>query len=363
MSLSVPMTNRSKSTPTRRDGLPVVSVVFAAYNAQHTLAAAIESALAQTYPYMEVVVIDDGSTDGTADVISSFGDRVRGAWQPNAGLASARNSGCRLARGELIALMDADDLCLPERIAWQVQVFERFPETILCGSDFSAFSECGEVSSSFGADYYSELSEAAGGLASKYKVRETLPLNSTWSKGPGEDDFVEVFAGGVYPALAFGNFVHPPTVMLRRDALFDVGLFDQSIRYNSDWECFVRLSRAGPFAHIRRALLAYRLSAAQMSSSIGNKGRGAADLVRTFEKVCLADRDLNRDQADRVRACRRQFCLDAARVLVESDRTQAGRMLWKSAESGGIDGEWLRTLCKLALPASLLRVARQLKSR
>jgi glycosyltransferase involved in cell wall biosynthesis len=356
------MTNRTEPPPSRRDDLPVVSVVFAAYNAQHTLAAAVESALAQTYPYMEVVVVDDGSTDGTADVIRRFGNRVRAAWQPNAGLANARNLGCRLARGELLALMDADDLCSPERIAWQVQVFRRFPETILCGSDFSAFAEGGEVSSSFGTEYYSALSEASGGLAAKYKVRETLAINSTWSTTPVEDEFVEVFAGAVYPELAFGNFVHPPTVMLRRDALFDVGLFDESIRYNSDWECFVRLSRVGSFAHIGRSLLAYRLSAAQMSSSVGNKGRGAADLVRTFDKVCLADSELIRDQTDRVLACQRQFCADAARVLVESARTEAARMLWKSAASGGIDGEWLKTLCKLALPGALLRVARRIKS-
>jgi glycosyltransferase involved in cell wall biosynthesis len=275
------------------------------------LTAAIESALAQDYPHLEVVVIDDGSNDGTAGVIRSFGDRVRSARQPNAGLANARNAGCRLARGELIALMDADDLCLPERITRQVQVLERFPEIVLCGSDFSAFTDHGEVSSSFGAEYYSELSDASGGLTSKYKLRARLP----------------------------------------------------SIRYNSDWECFVRLARIGPFAHIRSALLAYRLSAAQMSSSVGNRGRGAADLVRTFEKVCRADSDLIRDQPDRVRTCWRQFCTDAARALVESDRTEAANMLWQSAVHGGIDGDWLRILCKLAVPGSLLRVARQLRSR
>lgn len=355
------MTDRIESPSSPRDGLPLVSVVFAAYNAHSTLASAIESALTQTYPNIEVIVIDDGSTDRTSDVIRSFGQRVRSAWQPNAGLAAARNAGCRLAQGGLIALMDADDLCSPDRVARQVQAFERFPEIVLCGSDFSAFSEQGEVSSSFGGEYYSEIAAGSGGLASKYGIRARLPADLASGSRLFEYDSVEVLSGCVYPALAFGNFVHPPTVMLRREVLFKVGSFDESIRYNSDWECFVRMSRVGPFAHVCRALLAYRLSAAQMSSSIGNKGRGAVDLVRTFEKVCLADSDLTRFQADRVRACRRQFCGDAARLLVESDRAAAAAMLWKSAVCGGMDVDWLKTLCKLAVPASLLHRVRQLK--
>lgn len=353
--------DRIESSSPKGDALPLVSVVIAAYNAERTLSAALESVLRQSYSRMEVIVIDDGSKDGTANIIRNFGERIRTAWQPNGGLASARNAGCKLARGELIALMDADDLCAPERIAVQVRVFRRFPDAILCGSDFSAFGEGGEISASFGAEYYSEITDAAVGLAAKYEVREILPEDEKYSQMKVGEDSIEVFRGVVYQTLAFGNFVHPPTVMVRRDSLFEVGLFDTSIRYNSDWECFVRLSRLGPFIHVRRSLLAYRLSPAQMSSSVGNMGRGASDLVQTFEKIILRDGELARNQPDRIRACRRQFRTDAARVLLESDRLAAAKLLWQAAWVGGINREWLMTLFKLPLPKSTLELFRRLR--
>lgn len=353
--------NRIESLSPRGDALPLVSVVIAAYNAERTLAAAIESVLRQTYLCLEIIVIDDGSKDGTANIIRSFGEQIRTAWQPNGGLASARNSGCKLARGELIALMDADDLCAPERIAVQVRVFRRFPDAILCGSNFSAFGEGGEISPSFGAEYYSEIADTVVGLAAKYEVREMLPEDEIYSQKKGGGHFIEVFKGVVYQTLAFGNFVHPPTVMVRRGALFEVGLFDTSIRYNSDWECFVRLSRLGPFVHVERSLLAYRLSPVQMSSSVGNMGRGASDLVRTFEKILLGDGELVRGQPDRIRDYRRRFRTDAARALLESDRSAAAKLLCQAASVGGIDREWLMTLFKLFLPKSALEFFRRLK--
>lgn len=96
---------------------PLVSIIIPCWNAECYVGEAIESALAQTYPNVEVIVIDDGSTDGSLEVIKSFGDRIRWETGPNQGACAARNRGIALARGELIQFLDADDLLYPDKLA------------------------------------------------------------------------------------------------------------------------------------------------------------------------------------------------------------------------------------------------------
>jgi glycosyltransferase involved in cell wall biosynthesis len=105
-----------------RDCEPLVSVVIPCWNAEDVVCDAIGSALGQSYPRIEVIVIDDGSTDGSLDVIRSFGSRVRWETGPNRGACAARNRGIQLARGDLIQFLDADDVLLPEKIARMVPV-------------------------------------------------------------------------------------------------------------------------------------------------------------------------------------------------------------------------------------------------
>src|SRR6476469_10004419 len=92
---------------------PLVSVVIPAYNAERFLGEAIESVLAQGYAHFELIVVDDGSSDRTAEVARSFGDRVRTIEQENSGVSAARNAGTRAAGGELLAFLDADDRWSP----------------------------------------------------------------------------------------------------------------------------------------------------------------------------------------------------------------------------------------------------------
>ncbi len=99
---------------------PLVSIIIPCYNAERYIAEAIDSALAQTYPKIEVIVIDDGSTDGSLAVIRSFGDRIRWETGPNRGACAARNRGIALARGALIQFLDADDLLHPNKLERQV---------------------------------------------------------------------------------------------------------------------------------------------------------------------------------------------------------------------------------------------------
>jgi len=104
---------------------PLVSTIIPCYNSSRYVAEAIQSALDQTYEHKEVVVIDDGSTDGSLDVIRSFGDRIRWESGPNRGACAARNRGLELARGKLIQFLDADDLLHPEKLKRMVPLAEQ----------------------------------------------------------------------------------------------------------------------------------------------------------------------------------------------------------------------------------------------
>lgn len=106
---------------------PLVSVIIPVYNGERYLAEAIDSALQQSYRRFEVLVIDDGSTDSTPEILRGYGERVRGFVQPNQGTSAARNHGVAKARGELYAFLDADDLWLEHKLAAQVAALSSEP--------------------------------------------------------------------------------------------------------------------------------------------------------------------------------------------------------------------------------------------
>ena len=106
---------------------PTVSVVIPAYNAEAFVGDAIDSVLAQTFHDFEIIVVDDGSADGTRRVVTAYGDRVRFYQQEQAGASRARNRGIEEAHGEFIAFLDADDLWLPTKLEKQVQAFRNDP--------------------------------------------------------------------------------------------------------------------------------------------------------------------------------------------------------------------------------------------
>lgn len=104
---------------------PTFSVIIASYNAASTLATAIDSVLAQSYPAAEIIVVDDGSSDNTAAVVSRYGDAVRYFQQANAGVSSARNQGAKLATAEWLAFLDADDVYYPQRLQLHAELLQR----------------------------------------------------------------------------------------------------------------------------------------------------------------------------------------------------------------------------------------------
>lgn len=188
---------------------PRVTVLVPVFNRPDYVREALESVLPQECPGgFEVLVVDDGSTDETPEVVRSFGDPVRVIRQDNAGPAVARNRGFREARGEYVALLDSDDVWLPGKLAAQVQLLDAHPDAVFLHSDVEEFFEDDP--------------------------------DRRWKNRP------TVLDGRVHRELLRRNHVHTMTVLLRREAVERVGGFDPEYPPCEDWDLWLRLTADAP---------------------------------------------------------------------------------------------------------------------
>jgi glycosyltransferase involved in cell wall biosynthesis len=123
---------------------PLVSIIIPAYNCDRYITQAVESILTQTYQHYEIIVIDDGSTDRTCQVLAPYFNQIRYVYQENQGVAKARNQGLKIAQGELIAFLDHDDIFLPEKLARQVECFQQQPDVAMVHSGWRRINAAAE---------------------------------------------------------------------------------------------------------------------------------------------------------------------------------------------------------------------------
>lgn len=202
---------------------PFCSVVVPAYQAAEFVAQAIESVLGQSYEEVEVIVVNDGSTDNTAEVVGRFNGRVRYLEQANGGPAVARNAGIRAARGDVLAFLDADDWWAPDRLERCVEHLESHPEIDVVTTD-------------------------------AVLVEGDTPTAGRWYGDYGSYDFPEI--DQQLPQMVDKNFVYVSALM-RRTLLDRVGPFDPAFRGTEDYDLWIRALRAGATFALIREPLAY----------------------------------------------------------------------------------------------------------
>lgn len=345
------------AAPATVDAVPGrVSIVLAACNCHDTIADAVASCLDQTHHDVEVIVVDDGSTDATAQVLERFGGSIRVIHQRNGGLAAARNTGARAATGEFVAWMDGDDIARPERLLVEAGVLASKPELALVCSDFSAFvTGAPDFDPSHIDSYYRSVGRQ-GGLAGIYASSGTIEAFIDARRTS-----IPIRWGDVYERLLWGNFVHPPTVMVRRRVFDEVGFFDESLRHNSDYELIIRIARSGPFAFVDAPLLRYRRSAAQMSQAFGSKV--ALETARILERIRRVDPALYARNQPLIERRIAEALIGAAESIGVHDRRQALWLLARGLRSRVMPARALRAFAKILLSgaaiATLKRVGRR----
>lgn len=342
---------------------PLVSVVIPTYNRGSLIGETLESVFAQTYPRLEVIVVDDGSTDDTEAVVARFGGRIIYIRQQNQGLAASRNVGLARATGEFVAWQDSDDLWNPEKTAVQLGYLRRRPDTVCIGSDFSAFSADGFFDRSHVRSYYGVIDRSPRGLDGLFSDQEMVPsseLPSLSPSGGGLPAAIRIYSGELYDTLVQGNCLHPPTVMFRRDAAAQVGPLNGVFRRDADWEWLLRMSRVGRCAYVDHPLMRYRLSPDQMSGDAQ-----AADIalsrVQVLEALKVRDPELLGKPFFRPRLGYAHLAV--ADVLAESAHARAAGHLLRSLRWGYLDRRTVKALAKVCAPGWAIRAVRRLRNR
>lgn len=226
------MSAPSAVPPTTLDPLPahpLVSVVIPAYNAERFVLGALRSVLAQNYASLEILLVDDGSRDGTVALVEREAPEVRIIRQRNAGAAAARNTGLRAARGDLICLLDADDGWFPGKLAAQVEHLRQHPDVGLVFHDWLVWQPRED------GDY----------------APPALPATCP----PGID---AACSGWIYSRLLLDCIVHTSTVMMRREVVAATGLFDTMLINGEDYNYWLRVARSYPIHKLVATYSYYR---------------------------------------------------------------------------------------------------------
>lgn len=219
-----------------------VSIIIPNYNHTRFVRQAIESALNQTIRPQEIIIVDDGSTDNSREVVTSYGDKVHYIWQENQGLAGARNTGIKAAESEYVGLLDADDIWLPEYLEKMLALANQHPDGAVFYCTAQAMDENGQP-----------LPQVFGG--------PVLPSEA------------------IYGKILRANYLIPSTILLRRSTAMEAGLFDQHLRSCEDWDLWLRLLPGHKFYGSQERLVRYRVHGASLSTNPEGMQRAATSVI------------------------------------------------------------------------------------
>ncbi len=282
--------------------MPNVSVIIPAFNRAAVIGQTLQSVREQTFTDWECIVVDDGSTDQTPQVVEAFATRdprFRLIRQPNAGAAVARNRGASEAAGEFLAFLDDDDCFVPDKLAWQVAAMRANPDAAIVYGDTFQFT---------GEDPWSDK---GGGLYLSYV--DPKP------QGPPPEGFHQLLScSAIYAPLVRASVFHQS------------GGFDTSLPSGEDWDMWLTLSRLGRLVHEPRVALRYRLHAGNKSGNTLRNYRCARQIAR--KHLQQVPPRLRREISAAVRARFRRgyvpkLLFEADRVTMRGDWPQA-RQLW-----------------------------------
>lgn len=252
-----------------------VSVIIPCYNAERYIGATIDSVLAQGHTDLEIIVVDDGSRDGSVALVRDRFPAVRVIEQANQGVAAARNNGIACASGHWIAFVDADDIWLPGKLRAQ---FNAIFATPACRMSYTAWQVWSCDAPSPSAASLAEL-DAAG------------TDRTRWTGA----------SGWIYPQLLLDCVVWTSTVLLERSLLAETGGFDPTLRVGEDYDLWLRASRVTPIIRVSQPFALYRMHAASITQSMPTENYRAIVIGRALSQWGLESPDGQQANGDAVR--------------------------------------------------------------
>ena len=199
--------------------MPTVSVIIHTYNNEKFIGETIESVLNQTYKDYEIIVVDDGSVDGTRDALLPYMHGIRYHYKENGGIASAKNAGISLSHAEFVAFLDHDDLWVPDKLMLQMECFIENPQAGLVYTKYTSFKNGKEL--------------------------RTKP-----EKG---------YSGWIFKELLSKSFIQTSTVVVKRECLDAVGPYDETFSLGDEYDMFLRISKKFQCGFIDKGLTRYRV--------------------------------------------------------------------------------------------------------
>ena len=284
---------------------PKVSVVIGTYNHRDFIRETLDSVLAQTYPNLEIIVADDGSTDGTAQIVAEYAARFPGKVvgvlsERNTGISSNYNRGIARISGEYVAWLGGDDLMLPEKIRRQVELLESRPDAVGCFHDAEVF-------------------ESTGGMP-------IGKFSDVYNGGARYED------GGVELWLRDGFYVVPSTVMTRAAVIPAHGL-DERLKYANDWLFFIEMFAQGRCCAIDEVLGRYRRHGSNTTDSRGLK---ESTLEEMLVVIGIVNARFPRFHSLTRRRARNLFFAAANQAFARGDRSRFFDCLKFGAREGGL---------------------------
>ena len=281
------------------NSLATVSAIIPTYNEAELVVAAVKSALQQSWPSMEVIVIDDGSTDDTRALLEPLSNRIRYVFQSNAGRPAARNRGLALATGEFVAFLDADDVWYPEKIARQLAGLKRHPE--------AGWAYC-----------RAHLTDQKG----------TILKSSFWPDSFGTG---QIGVSNIEDALMAGNLeIHTSTIVVRRDLLRSVGNFDESLATAQDTNMWIRIAHLSPILFMEETLATWRLDTSVVFMDRMQSYNYAVNGLRA-RKNSLEAIGIDLDSSLVAQGVLRDAYLESALIEFGNGRTEEGQGYWAKA--------------------------------
>ena len=199
--------------------MPTLSVIIHTYNNEKFIAETVESVLNQTYKDYEIIVVDDGSVDGTRDALIPYMQKIRYHYKENGGIASAKNAGIGLSETEFVAFLDHDDLWVPDKLKIQMECFNENPQAGLVYAKYTSF-------------------------------RDGKELRTKPEKG---------YSGWIFKELLAKSFIQTSTVVVKRECLDAVGPYDETFSLGDEYDMFLRIAQKFQCGFVDKGLTRYRV--------------------------------------------------------------------------------------------------------